>query len=272
MLYNTCYIHFARCYIHFAECYITKVWYNSYIAWRNLPDEVISDLGATVTLYLYGKTRCRVSIISLPIVVRRALLSSSSGVWTSVTSTHQPLDVCGIHDGVLFRGNQRNVHENAIFIKYVRIRTNTYEYIPIRTIRTFLYLAIFCELEAYVAWAARIEGHAIQKKTCAMNSLRIGWPPVYPSHTGPGRALQVVLSETMTCWKYIPKRVLYQTVTAVSSAKSQLRRPRHWPGQRRRLGSSAVRGNFRLGSTASARREGNRKVAILIKCYSQMFW
>ena len=27
MLYNTCYIHFARCYIHFAECYIAKVWY-----------------------------------------------------------------------------------------------------------------------------------------------------------------------------------------------------------------------------------------------------
>ena len=68
----------------------------------------------------------------------------------------------------------------------------------------------------------------------------------------------------MTCWKFSPKRVLIQTVTADSSAKSQVRRLRHWPGQRRRLGDSAVRQDFRVAHAASAERKRQPKSCVIL--------
>ena len=67
--------------------------------------------------------------------------------------------------------------------KYVQ---TTHKYIRIRTIRTFSYLAIFSEKCTYLHVFVRIctypyvfRDMQIQNKTCAMNSLRIGCPPVF---------------------------------------------------------------------------------------------
>jgi hypothetical protein len=49
-------------------------------------------------------------------------------------------------------------HQNAIADKYVRIRTYTYEYVRIRTIRTISYLAIFFA-KAYVFACIRMYMH-----------------------------------------------------------------------------------------------------------------